>query len=62
MKTKREHNEAATEAYRQSLRTDVACDACGAELLYTDNRLRLSDPPQREVRCSGCGIFTFIVA
>lgn len=34
--------------------TGVACDECGEELLYSDNSLLMSYPPQRNVRCPKC--------
>lgn len=70
MKTQSEHNRDASKAYRKAYRsantfelpTGVACDSCGTELHYTDQMLRLSDPPQRQVRCPGCLVISYVVA
>jgi transposase len=42
--------------------TGVACPKCGGELQFTDDILRTSIPPQRQVRCDACQHVTFIVA
>lgn len=67
LKTVAEHNTARWDAWRAESRSEVgkptgiACPTCGDELAYTDDCLRMSDPPQRQVRC-GQDHWHFIVA
>ena len=66
MKTQTEHDRDATAIYVRATapkpETGVACDKCGTELHYTDQLLRMSSPPKRQVWCSGCEAVSFIVA
>lgn len=67
LKTVDEHNTARWDAWRAENRSEVgkptgiACPTCGEELTYTDDCLRMSFPPQRQVRC-GQDHYHFIAA
>lgn len=67
LKTMTEHDTERFEAWRAEIRsevgkpTGVACPTCGEELAYADDCLRMSDPPQRQVKC-GQGHYHFIAA
>ena len=43
--------------------TDLACDRCGAELVYPDPNICLpSMPPQRNIACVACGFYGTVKA
>jgi len=58
MKTLKEHNEEAKRIpceERESGSAGVLCDKCDAELVFADDFVLCSFPPQRNVVCKICG-------
>ena len=58
MKTLKDHNE-IQEGHRLTAqitkRAGVACDKCGAGLLYAGDGVNAAIPPSRWVKCPECG-------
>ena len=52
------HNLERGEIYRTANQSEVGkptgveCPTCGKELAFTDDILRMSNPPKRQVKCS----------
>lgn len=67
MKNLDEHNTEAMEEYwkackrEEERRTGVACPACKAELIFSDNDLLPSIPPKRNVQCPQCGYHGYMI-
>ena len=59
LKSIREHNNLFTKEI--SFSTKIACPKCGSELMYVDQNLLLSSPPQRRVQCSKCNHIDYIL-
>ena len=59
LKSIREHNNLFTKEI--SFSTGIACPKCGSELMYVDQNLLLSNPPQRKVQCSKCNHIDYIL-
>ena len=59
LKSIREHNNLFTKEI--SFSTGIACPKCGYELMYVDQNLLLSNPPQRRVQCSKCNHIDYIL-
>ena len=59
LKSIREHNNLFTKEI--SFSTKIACPKCGSELMYVDQNLLLSNPPQRRVQCSKCNHIDYIL-
>ena len=60
LKSIKEHNNLFTKEIAFS--TGIACPKCGSELMYVDQNLLLSNPPQRKVQCSKCNHIDYILA
>lgn len=58
LKSIKEHNNLFTKEI--SFSTKIACPKCGSELMYVDQNLLLSSPPQRRVQCSKCNHIDYI--
>ena len=58
LKSIKEHNNLFTKEIAFS--TGIACPKCGSELMYVDQNLLLSNPPQRRVQCSKCNHIDYI--
>lgn len=63
MKSISEHNNELSRVYQKqnSLLTGIKCPECNAELMYADDSIYTSNPPQRKVMCS-CGYIGFVLA
>ena len=59
LKSIKEHNNRFTKEI--SFSTKIACPKCGSELMYVDQNLLLSNPPQRRVQCSKCNHIDYIL-
>ena len=59
LKSIKEHNNRFTKEI--SFSTKIACPKCGSELMYVDQNLLLSSPPQRRVQCSKCNHIDYIL-
>ena len=59
LKSIKEHNNCFTKDI--SFSTGIACPKCGSELMYVDQNLLLSSPPQRRVQCSKCNHIDYIL-
>ena len=59
LKSIKEHNNRFTKEI--SFSTGIACPKCGSELMYVDQNLLLSSPPQRRVQCSKCNHIDYIL-
>ena len=59
LKSIKEHNNRFTKEI--SFSTGIACPKCGSELMYVDQNLLLSNPPQRCVQCSKCNHIDYIL-
>ena len=59
LKSIKEHNTLFTNEI--SFSTKIACPKCGSELMYVDQNLLLSSPPQRRVQCSKCNHIDYIL-
>ena len=59
LKSIKEHNNLFTKEI--SFSTGIACPKCGSELMYVDQNLLLSSPPQRRVQCSKCNHIDYIL-
>ena len=59
LKPIKEHNNLFTKEI--SFSTKIACPKCGYELMYVDQNLLLSNPPQRRVQCSKCNHIDYIL-
>ena len=59
LKSIKEHNNLFTKEI--SFSTKIACPKCGYELMYVDQNLLLSNPPQRRVQCSKCNHIDYIL-
>ena len=59
LKSIKEHNNRFTKEI--SFSTKIACPKCGYELMYVDQNLLLSNPPQRRVQCSKCNHIDYIL-
>ena len=59
LKSIKEHNNRFTKEIAFS--TGIACPKCGSELMYVDQNLLLSNPPQRRVQCSKCNHIDYIL-
>ena len=59
LKSIKEHNNCFTKDI--SFSTGIACPKCGSELMYVDQNLLLSNPPQRRVQCSKCNHIDYIL-
>ncbi|MXY97587.1 MAG: hypothetical protein F4Z29_07510 [Gemmatimonadetes bacterium] len=59
MRTLDNHNDMMLDAQRRAdgepPATDVACNHCGTEMLYSDHLILTTIPPQRRVECPDCG-------
>lgn len=60
LKSIKEHNNRFTKEI--SFSTGIACPKCGSELMYVDQYLLLTSPPQRRVQCSKCNHIDYILA
>ena len=58
LKSIKEHNNRFTKEI--SFSTGIACPKCGSELMYVDQNLLSSNPPQRRVQCSKCNHIDYI--
>jgi len=54
MKTLAMHNLEVQHQPHQLGRTGLACDRCGHELLFSDDRIKMSLPAKRSVHCPKC--------
>lgn len=63
MKTIEQHNKQIEDALLKQRKglTDIECPICHKELIYANDSVYLSNPPQREVKCE-CGYFGYILA
>ena len=59
LKSIKEHNNRFTKEI--SFSTGIACPKCGSELMYVDQNLLLTNPPQRRVQCSKCNHIDYIL-
>ena len=59
LKSIKEHNNCFTKDI--SFSTGIACPKCGSELMYVDQNLLLTNPPQRRVQCSKCNHIDYIL-
>ena len=59
LKSIKEHNNLFTKEI--SFSTGIACPKCGSELMYVDQYLLLTSPPQRRVQCSKCNHIDYIL-
>ena len=59
LKSIKEHNNLFTKEIAFS--TGIACPKCGSELMYVDQNLLLSNPPQRKVQCSKCNHIDYVL-
>ena len=59
LKSIKEHNNRFTKEIAFS--TGIACPKCGSELMYVDQNLLLTSPPQRRVQCSKCNHIDYIL-
>ena len=59
LKSIKEHNNLFTKEI--SFSTKIACPKCGYELMYVDQNLLLTNPPQRRVQCSKCNHIDYIL-
>ena len=59
LKSIKEHNNLFTKEIAFS--TGIACPKCGSELMYVDQNLLLTSPPQRRVQCSKCNHIDYIL-
>ena len=59
LKPIKEHNNRFTKEI--SFSTGIACPKCGSELMYVDQYLLLTNPPQRRVQCSKCNHIDYIL-
>ena len=59
LKSIKEHNNRFTKEI--SFSTKIACPKCGYELMYVDQNLLLTNPPQRRVQCSKCNHIDYIL-
>jgi transcription initiation factor IIE alpha subunit len=59
LKSIKEHNNRVTKEI--SFSTGIACPKCGSELMYVDQNLLLTSPPQRRVQCSKCNHIDYIL-
>ena len=59
LKSIKEHNNRFTKEI--SFSTGIACPKCGSELMYVDQNLLLTSPPQRRVQCSKCNHIDYIL-
>ena len=59
LKSIKEHNNRFTKEI--SFSTGIACPKCGSELMYVDQYLLLTSPPQRRVQCSKCNHIDYIL-
>ena len=59
LKSIKEHNNLFTKEI--SFSTGIACPKCGYELMYVDQNLLLTNPPQRRVQCSKCNHIDYIL-
>ena len=59
LKSIKEHNNRFTKEI--SFSTGIACPKCGYELMYVDQNLLLTNPPQRRVQCSKCNHIDYIL-
>ena len=59
LKPIKEHNNRFTKEI--SFSTKIACPKCGYELMYVDQNLLLTNPPQRRVQCSKCNHIDYIL-
>ena len=59
LKSIKEHNNRFTKEI--SFSTKIACPKCGSELMYVDQNLLLTNPPQRRVQCSKCNHIDYIL-
>ena len=64
LKSIKEHNDGKIfDAYGgNAFKSGLACPKCGSELMYVDQNLLLSNPPQRKVQCSKCNHIDYILA
>ena len=64
LKSIKEHNDGKIfDAYGgNAFKSGLACPKCGSELMYVDQNLLLSSPPQRRVQCSKCNHIDYILA
>ena len=63
LKSIKEHNDGKIfDAYGgNAFKSGLACPKCGSELMYVDQNLLLSSPPQRRVQCSKCNHIDYIL-
>ena len=63
LKSIKEHNDGKIfDAYGgNAFKSGLACPKCGSELMYVDQNLLLSNPPQRRVQCSKCNHIDYIL-
>lgn len=64
LKTIEEHNQFKRDQYfqkNQPQKTGIECPQCHNELLYADNMILTSYPPQRRVFCDKCNYSNTIV-
>ena len=59
LKSIKEHNNRFTKEIACS--TGIACPKCGSELMYVDQNLLLTSPPQRRVQCGKCNHIDYIL-
>jgi len=59
LKSIKEHNNLFTKEI--SFSTGIACPKCGSELMYVDQNLLLTNPPQRRVQCSKCNHIDYVL-
>ena len=63
LKSIKEHNDGKIfDAYGgNAFKSGLACPKCGSELMYVDQNLLLTNPPQRRVQCIKCNHIDYIL-
>jgi len=62
--TLQELNDKSVLPYRKkgSNKSGAECPICKSEMIYPDNAVFLSNPPQKRIKCLTCNYFTNILA
>lgn len=63
LKTIAEHNAKVLRRAKSKTNNqpNVACPYCGKALVFADDLILASIPPQRKVRCVSCGVETYML-
>jgi hypothetical protein len=59
MKTIKEHNKLIWDMHNKPIRCGIECPECKKEMVYADNVILTSLPPQRRISCE-CGYSTTV--